>query len=420
MPSPQRNLTLSDAARHVAEHAFTPPVERPDSETRIGIEVEWFPVPLPDSELAPDARPPQPADRLRPAGSLLTIEPGGQLELSTPPIQGIGPVCAALAADAAHLSTEIRADGFGLAAVGYDPGPPRRRHVDKSRYAAMEAHFDARGPSGRAMMRHTASVQVNVDLGPTDEVAEARWRRANELGPLLAASFANSPLLDGAPSGGQSQRLVTWAGVDAERSAPPPLDGLGREAWAEYSLAAPIMFVRGEDGHHEPVIESMTFARWIDEGHPLGHPTIEDLEYHLTTLFPPVRPKGWLELRMFDSLPDPWWRVAVAVAVTLVCDEESADAIASSIAPVRGLWTEAARHGLRHPELARAACSGFSLALDALSRLGTDAATVAAVEAYYERYVCQGRTPADDRLTEWSATGQLFPATDQFRELSWV
>jgi glutamate--cysteine ligase len=420
VPSRQRSLTPSDAARHVAERAFTPPLDRPGSEPRIGIEAEWFPIPLSDSGLDPDSRPPQPAGRVRPAGSLLTIEPGGQLELSTPPIQGIGPACAALAADAAHLSTEVHADGFGLTAVGFDPGPPRARHVDKSRYAAMEAHFDARGPSGRAMMRHTAAVQVNLDLGPTDEVAEARWRRANDVGPLLAAAFSNSPLLDGAPSGGRSQRLVTWAGIDAQRSGPPAANRRGRDAWAEYSLAAPIMFVRSDDGHHEPVIEAMPFARWIDEGHELGHPTIDDLDYHLTTLFPPVRPKGWLELRMFDALPDPWWRVAVAVAVTLVCDEESAAVIAPTIAPVRNAWSDAARHGLHHPELARAACSGFAVALEALSRLGTDAATVAAVEAYYERYVSQGRTPADDRLAEWSATGQLFPAPDRFRELSWV
>jgi glutamate--cysteine ligase len=125
-------------------------------------------------------------------------------------------------------------------------------------------------------------------------------------------------------------------------------------------------------------------------------------------------------LRMVDSLPDPWWRVAVAVAVTLVADDEAAAACAGEVAATRGRWLEAARHGLAHPELARSACVCFENALDALSRLGTDAATIAAVAAFHDRYPARARCPADDRLDAWAEDSTLLPDSDRFLELTWV
>jgi glutamate--cysteine ligase len=286
----------------------------------------------------------------------------------------------------------------------------------------MEAYFDAQCAAGRTMMRATAAVQVNVDLGDRAATAEARWRRAHDLGPTLAAAFANSPLAEGAgPSGWRSKRQAVWSDIDACRTqAVDDVGGDCREAWTRYALDARVMLIRRDEQRYVAILEPLSFGEWLNGGHELGYPTLTDLEYHLTTLFPPVRPRGWLELRMIDSLPDPWWRAAVAVAVTLVADDEAAAACADAVAPTRGLWRDAACQGLDHPLLAAAAIACFESSLEALSRLGTDAATIAAVAAFHDRYSARGRCPADDRLAEWAADGTFLPDSDRFVELTWV
>ncbi len=114
----------------------------------------------------------------------------------------------------------------------------------------------------------------------------------------------------------------------------------------------------------------MRFGEWLAEGHELGFPTIEDFSYHLTTLFPPVRPKGWLELRMFDALPSPAWEVAVAVTCILLSDHALADDISDAVTGTERLWVDAAQLGLGHPDLARSASRLFALAGEALAAAG--------------------------------------------------
>ena len=146
----------------------------------------------------------------------------------------------------------------------------------------------------------------------------------------------------------------------------------------------------------------LTFAAWMERGHELGWPTLDDFEYHLTTLFPPVRPRGWLELRMIDAMPDPWWRVAAAVTTALLEDADAgAEALEAVSAPPRGTgvadhWRSAARHGLADPALRAAAQRVFPAALGALGRMGVDGATVAVAEAFHERFVARGLCPADE------------------------
>ena len=418
MASPRPTLTTADVLRFVDDRSFTP-TSGPDG--HVGVEVEWLPVDLTDPfRPVPEELVPTPGTEPGPAGSRLTLEPGGQIELSSPPLRGIGPACAALAADAAALSGNLAERGLGLVGLGYDPRPLPERWVDGPRYDAMEAYFDAQCAAGRTMMRATASVQVNVDVGPSPDAVEARWRRAHDLAPTLAAAFANSPLAESGPSGWRSRRLAVWADIDAGRTASADCGGDCRSAWARYALDARVMMIRRDEHRFEPLLEPLAFEEWIERGHELGYPTLSDFEYHLTTLFPPVRPRGWLELRMVDSLPDPWWRAAVAVAVTLVADDEAAAACEASVAPTRGLWREAARHGLDHPQLARSAIVCFESALEALSRLGSDAATISAVAAFHDRYSARGRCPADDRIAEWAEDGTILPGPDRFLELTWA
>ena len=423
MPSRERTLTARDVRHFVDDSCFAPA----DSESRVGVEVEWLPVDLahPDQPLPPGPLPALDAlagIETMPAGSRLTFEPGGQVELSSPPLRGIGPACAALAADAATLTRTLARAGIGLVGIGFDPRPEPPRRIYGPRYDAMEAYFDAQCAAGRTMMRATAAVQVNVDLGRDYATAEIRWRRAHDLGPTLSGAFANSPIGAGAwPSGWRSRRQAVWSDIDACRTA-AAADGRAdcREEWADYALGAHVMLIRHDERTYVPLLAPPTFAEWIDHGHELGYPTLSDLEYHLTTLFPPVRPRGWLELRMVDALPDPWWRVAVAVATTLVADDEAAAACAAAVEPTRGMWREAARNGIDHPQLAASARACFEATLDALSRLGSDATTIAAVAAFHDRYSARGRCPSDDRLAAWAEDGTLLPTSDRFVELTWV
>ena len=420
VPAARRSVTTRDVRQLVDDQCFFR-----SASGRIGVEMEWLAVCRsdPDQPVPPELVGEAGAEL--PAGSRLTFEPGGQVELSSPPLRGIGPACASIASDGAALSAALGERGIGLVGLGLDPRPARDRFVDSPRYAAMETYFDAQGVSesaaGRTMMRSTAAVQVNVDLGATAADAERRWHRAHDAGPLLAAAFANSPLADGAPSGWRSRRLAVWTDVDACRTVAADANGsTAAGAWSDYALAARVMFIRRDEHDYVPILETLTLEDWIERGHELGFPTLEDVSYHLTTLFPPVRPRGWLEMRMIDSLPDPWWRAAVAVATTLVCDDGAADAAAPAIEATRGRWVDAARHGLGHPEFAAAAGSAFDAALRAMVQLGTDATTVLAVEAFVDRYVAPGRCPADDRLDAWQEDGTLIPEPDEFAAATWA
>ena len=396
MPAPTRSLTLADIHDHVRRHCFTPA----GPPGRVGVELELLTV-----QAADPARRPAVDDLFDvvdtldvPGGGRLTVEPGGQVELSSQPHAGAAPAIEATAAGLETLQGALAGAGILTAALGLDPSRPSRRIVASPRYDAMEAYFQGDGGAGLSMMCATASIQVNLDLGDPADVTR-RWRAAHALGPVLVAVFANSPLAMGVPTGARSSRQQVWAALDRTRSAPavsllPPAD-----AWARYALAARVMLVRAGATDYRGVREVLSFGAWMADGHELGYPTIDDFAYHLTTLFPPVRPKGWLELRMIDALPGPWWQVALAVTTALLDDPEALDAAERTCRPVAECWAEAAAFGLGHPDLASAARTCFAAALDALPRLGVDPAPTA---AFVDRYVERGRSPADDVLEAWA------------------
>jgi glutamate--cysteine ligase len=398
MPSPVPTLTL-DAARAAVEDASL----IASSARRVGIEIEWLPVARADPakpipfELVRSVV----ADTPLPAGCTPTFEPGGQLELSTPPLSGAEAASDAIATDTAAVARALDRYGIDLVGLGLDPRA-LPRVLDAPRYAAMEAFFDADGPDGRRMMRNTASVQINLEAGSTGD-ADRRWKVAHALGPVLGAAFANSPFVAGSPSGWKSSRLRTWWAMDRTRTWPAVSDRGAVDAWARYAMGARVMMIRDDDARYTPMANGMTMADWVTDGHALGHPTADDVRYHLTTLFPPVRLRGWLELRFVDALPDPWWRVAVAVTTALLDDDDAAARAEEACAPAADLWHQAARAGLEHPVLATAARACFDAALDALPRLGAEPDTKDAVGEYAERFVARGRTPSDDALeAPWS------------------
>jgi glutamate--cysteine ligase len=298
-----------------------------------------------------------------PGRSRVTLEPGGQVELSGAPSPDVVAAVRALREDEAVLRAGLARDRLGWALLGADPVRPPRRVHPGGRYAAMEQHFTAtgQGPAGLVMMTSTCALQVNLQAGRPHEHA-ARVRQAYRLGPVLVALSACSAWLGGERSGWRSGRQRAWAELDPRRCAPPPAADDPAEAWAAYALRAPVLLVRDVDGRAEQAVRRVVpFERWVTGQEPLGErrPTASDLEYHLTTLFPPTRLRGFLELRCLDAVPSRWWPGLVALVVALLDDPVAAAAAARAAEPVSGAgtgpWTTAARCGLADPALRRAA-----------------------------------------------------------------
>ncbi|WP_338904711.1 ergothioneine biosynthesis glutamate--cysteine ligase EgtA [Streptomyces nigra] len=386
----------------------------------LGVEVEWIVHELRDPRLpvTPERlEAAYAAVRSLPLSSALTVEPGGQLELSSPPAGSLTECVGLVSADLAAVRTVLRGLGLGLAGLGTDPWHPPRRFLREPRYDAMEKVLDRRGPAGRAMMCTSASVQVCLDAGyeePGPLGHGRRWWLAHQLGAVLVAAFANSPLAGREPTGWLSTRQQFWMDIGPDRAGAPPLNGDPRTGWARHVLDAPVMCVRREDGPWE-VPEGLSFREWTRSGAPRP-PTREDLDYHLTTLFPPVRPRGHLELRMIDAQPgDDGWIVPLAVTAALFDDPEAAETAYRAVkplaeralsrpAPHNPLWARAARSGLADPELHEVAVLCFSAALEALPRLGAGTEITDAVADYLDRYVARGRCPADDLLDRHHGT----------------
>jgi glutamate--cysteine ligase len=416
-------LTESEAEAHVHGIAFKTGPPR-----RLGVELEWLvrdardpalPVPAQRTfpavaDLTAPAVLPDPA--ALPSGSMLTTEPGGQLELSSAPAEGLGECVTAVRQEMSTLRDAIGRAGLSLQGYGYDPIRPPHRVLDLPRYAAMEEFFDRSGPWGRQMMCNTASVQVCLDAGQDTPVTGGyrwRWRLAHQIGPVLVAAFANSPLRQGRPSGWRSTRQEVWAHLDPGRTrAPADGDDDPRDTYAAYALDAELMVVRRNGSPSWSAPPGLTFRDWL-RGQGERRPTVDDLTYHLSTLFPPVRPQGHLELRMIDAQSgDDGWIVPTAVAWALFQDPQAADtamAAAEPLAPGVGNhvhngtsngnpWLRAAREGLADPEIARASQRCFEAADAALCRAGAPADIRHFVAEFTERYVLRRRCPADDQL----------------------
>ena len=373
--------------------------------SRVGLELEFHLVDLDAPEVRPtwervsDAVLPGP---VLPGLSRLTVEPGGQLELSAPPAPDLGTAIARVRADERALRLHCAQRRLGLLAWGGDPVRPAERIHPGQRYVAMEQHYAAHGhaDAGIRMMTSTASLQVNVDVGDGETGGDC-WAVLGLIAPLLTALSACSPQLAGERSGWASMRQQTWEGLDARRTGSVDADADLADAWTAYALAAPVMMVADHEGGATPVHDDVSFGRWLDEPSLLGRaPTAADLGHHLTTLFPPMRPRGFVEMRCLDATDARWWPGLVAVA-GLVQHEDARANVTAICADLPDVPT-AAREGLRHDALRRAAADVIDLA-GALP--GCPAVAQRSLEAL-AREAHGGRSPGDvvrERIDEVGA-----------------
>ncbi|WP_203723636.1 glutamate-cysteine ligase family protein, partial [Actinoplanes teichomyceticus] len=378
---------------------------------RTGVELEWTthhagdpaaPVTAAQLSAALGAHAPatlgNPRPRPLPAGGTVTAEPGGQIEISSAPAESLTALHAAVTTDHAALTALLGRAGLVLGDRGLDEHRDPRRILDTPRYAAME---ESLGRAGRTMMTGTAGLQVCLDAGEPHRLAD-RWAALHEFGPPLLALFANSRVHAGRDTGWASARMAAWYGIDPHRTAPVhPGPGAPATAWARYALDAPLLCVR-RDGDRWAVPPGVTFADWIVAGRiaerRAGHgrlglrrigprhdepsraaapvdrpPTVGDLDYHLSTLFPPVRPRGYVEVRYLDAQPGPEWIVPVAVLATLTVDDAVLDRARRIAGPAAGAWRAAARDGLGDPAVRAAAAALAGLAERHLERTGLPA-----------------------------------------------
>jgi glutamate--cysteine ligase len=368
-------------------------------------------------------------------GANVSLEPGGQLELSGAPLETIHETC-----DEVNLHLgEVRtvADALGVRFIGLGAAPEWTHDemplMPKGRYALMDAYMQRVGSHGTQMMRRTCTVQVNLDFASEADMV-AKLRVALSLQPVATALFANSPFFEGAPNGHKSWRSRIWRDLDADRTGMLPFafeDGFGFERYTDWALDVPMYFVFRDGRYIDALGQSFRdFLRGELPALPGEKPTLGDWADHLTTLFPEARIKRYMEMRGADG--GPWRRLCAlpALWVGLLYHQPSLDAAwdlcrawspetreaLRVAASVDGLAAEAG--GVRMHDLAREVVALAEAGLRARAREGAgglvqdETGFLAALKESVET----GRTPADELLAryrgEWG--GRLAPLYDEY------
>jgi glutamate--cysteine ligase len=319
---------------------------------------------------------------LKKDGASITLEPGGQFELSGAPLRSIHETCGEVSQ---HLK-EVKAvsDPLDVGFIGLGAAPHWSRDdmpkVPKGRYTIMRNYMPKVGGLGLDMMHRTATVQVNLDFADEADMVR-KFRVALALQPLATALFANSPFTDGRKNGFKSWRAHVWTDTDPHRTGMLDFvfdEDFGFERYTQYMLDVPMYFVWRDGTYYDATGQS--FRDFLDGTLPAApgvRPTIEDWKDHLSTAFPEVRLKTFLEMRGADS--GSWGRICALPAfwVGLLYDDQSLAAAADLISD----WTAeeradfrlvAARQGLqaefRGKPLRELARHVLDIAVDGLKR----------------------------------------------------
>ncbi|HEX2431645.1 MAG TPA: glutamate--cysteine ligase [Aestuariivirgaceae bacterium] len=341
-------------------------------------------------------------------GGSISLEPGGQFELSGAPLETVHETCEEVHQHLAQVREVGDELGIGFLGLGFSPLWTRAETpvMPKGRYAIMAPYMDRKGRLGRDMMFRSCTVQVNLDFGPEADMVK-KLRVSLALQPVATALFAASPFTEGRPNGFKSFRSAVWLDTDPDRTGMLPFvfePGFGFERYVDYALDVPMYFVARNGRYIDCAGES--FRRFM-EGRlpqlPGERPTFKDWGDHLTTIFPEVRLKRYLEMRGADS--GQWRRLCALPALWtgVLYDERSLD---GAYELIKG-WSASERQAMREtvPRLAlQAEIAGRTVqevAKDmlALSRAGLERR---------RRLGCKGRSEAQflDVLDDIAETGR--------------
>ena len=340
--------------------------------------------------------------------SRVTIEPGGQIEFSGAHYPALARVERSLRDYIDRLSRIADTNGIIFIATGFDPlrSAQEQRWVPKQRYKIMRPYLASRGRKAWDMMDRTAAVQVNLDYSDLNDLAK-KFAVANRLGPVVAAIFANSPLVEGKLSGYKSTRYAAWLETDPDRTGLSPLaleDDFSIERLVDYLRAVPMIFIRREGQYVD--MRGRSFAQFVQNGAggngAGGAAIFQDFTDHLSALFTEARLRPHIEQRSMDCGNLETVMAALALWKGLMYDRSSL-ARALDIAPRLGrddfarLQLEVARHGL---EARLDNISVIDLAVEVLEIARTGLETIAPDEArhldlLYEQVVKEQLCAAD-------------------------
>ncbi len=255
-------------------------------------------------------------------GASVTLEPGGQFELSGAPLETVHDICAETGQHLEEVKAVASELGLGFVGVGFSPLWTREETpvMPKGRYKIMRSYMPKKGRLGLDMMLRTCTVQANLDYESEADMV-LKFRTSLALQPIATALFANSPFIEGKPSGFLSARANVWTDTDPDRTGMLDFvfeDDFGFERYARYALDVPMYFVGGKRLNREDYIDvsGQDFKAFLNgelPGLPGVLPTMDDWADHLTTLFPEVRLKKYLEMRGADA--GPWSRLCALPAL---------------------------------------------------------------------------------------------------------
>ncbi len=281
-------------------------------------------------------------------GCSITLEPGGQFELSGAPLKTVQETCGEVHRHLSEVKHVAEPLGIGMLGMGFRPkwGRAETPWMPKGRYKIMREYMPKKGSLGLDMMLRSCTIQVNLDFASEADMVK-KFRVSLALQPIATALFANSPFMDGKPNGFLSFRSHVWTDTDPDRCGVLPFvfeEGMGFERYVDHVLDVPMYFVY-RDGTYIDV-SGQSFRDFMAgrlPGLPGELPTMDDWADHLTTLFPEVRMKRFLEMRGADG--GPWWRICAlpALWVGLIYDQGALDAAWDLVKD----WTQEEHQALR-------------------------------------------------------------------------
>ena len=287
----------------------------------------------------------QPDER---GGGSVTLEPGGQFELSGAPLETLHQTCDEVHTHLAQVRKVGDRIGVGFIGLGFSPKWTLEETpvMPKGRYRIMREYMAKKGSMGRDMMFRSATVQVNLDFSSEADMVR-KLRVSLALQPVVTALFANSPFKEGKPNGLLSLRSEVWKDTDPDRTGMLPFafeEGMGFERYVDYALDVPMYFVYRDGTYHD--VSGQSFRDFLDgrlPGLPGEKPTKKDWTDHLTTLFPEARVKNFIEMRGADG--GPWRRLCAlpAIWVGLLYDQSALDAAWDLVSD----WTAEERQAMR-------------------------------------------------------------------------
>jgi glutamate--cysteine ligase len=344
----------------------------------------------------------------------ITLEPGGQLELSGAQYDTIHSAACEFAEHVKQIVTVGNELGIAFLGLGMQPASTLEEieWVPKRRYRIMAPHMERVGALGHRMMKQTATVQVNLDYC-SERDAMLKMRVGMGIAPLLTAMFANSPISDGRLNGYMSFRGHIWTDTDPARCGLLPFvfrAALSFSDYVEYALDVPMYFIV-RDGRWIDMT-AFTFRRFWEEGYQGERATLADWNLHLTTLFPEMRLKGYIEVRSIDSQAPELMLAAPALVKGLFYEEDCLLAVWDMVK--RWKWEERVElYHAAHRQALKARIRGIEVSelareLIEIAETGLDRQRQGEQEAeamYLERLrdlVRRGRCPADVIIEKWN------------------